>query len=249
MEEDLRIPPPGHLQGLPGQPQQRHVHKCGRCPPEKKQMPQFANTMFGRQVVGHKEKEVESLERCIEAPIKITGLKVPRGAPPGTHMKTVQKVGHQQPGRLPGPVHFKLAYAPNDSFLYSGEHLYTVLTITLSEAMYGFTKVWTRIGGEGKITLKRTHARDGEVLRIVKKGMFNPNSAQVYGDIVVRIQVQIPAAGAPAVKKERENKKANLVRESEIDIKEDGSVWRHYVEAETAVSATSKQTARSKDEL
>ena len=34
-----------------------------------------------------------------------------------------------------------------------------------------------------------------QVLRILKKGMFNPNSAQIYGDTVVRIKVQIPAAG------------------------------------------------------
>jgi len=234
--------------GCRANPNSDTCKKCGRCPPEKKQIPQFANTMFGRQVVGHKEKEVESLERCIEEPIKITGLKVPRGASPGTHMKTVQKVGHQAPGRLPGPVHFKLAYAHNDQFLYAGDHLYTVLTISLSEAMYGFTKQWPRIGGDGQITLKRAYARDGEVLRILKKGMFNPNSAQIYGDTVVRIKVQIPAAGTE-VKKEPENKKANLARESDIEIKEDGSVWRHYVEAEAAVSATSKQKDRSKDEL
>lgn len=59
--------------------------------------------------------------------------QVARGAAPGSHMKTVNKVGHQAPGRLPGTVHFKLSYADDDKYYYAGENLYTVLTISLAE--------------------------------------------------------------------------------------------------------------------
>jgi DnaJ-class molecular chaperone len=235
--------------GCRAKPNSDECKQCGRCPPEKKQIPQFANTMFGRQVVGHKEKEVESLERCRTEAIKITGLKVPRGATPGTHMKTMNKVGHQAPGRLPGTVHFKLAYEEDPTYTYAGEHLYTVLTISLSEAIHGFHKRWPRVGSsDSEVVLKRSFASSGEVIRIPKKGMFNPNAAQPYGDIIVRIQVELPPPGTVAeVKKEELLHEANLSREEAIEVRENGEVWRHYSEVDTASLSTAPQ--RSRDEL
>lgn len=237
--------------GCRANPNSEECKKCGRCPPEKKQIPQFANTMFGRQVVGHKEKEVESLERCRKEPTTITGLKVPRGASIGSHMKTVDKVGHQAPGRLPGKVHFKLAYADDERYRYAGEHLYTVLTITLAEAIHGFEKEWPRIGEKSQtIKLKRSHATPGEVLRIAKKGMFNPGAATPYGDILVRIQVELPspAKAAAAVQPGSSDKTARLRRDTQIEVKENGEVWRRYTEADEASLSTAAQSAR-KDEL
>jgi DnaJ-class molecular chaperone len=233
--------------GCRANPNSDQCKQCGRCPPEKKQIPQFANTMFGRQVVGHKEKEVESAERCRIEPVRIDGLKVARGASPGSHMKTVNKVGHQAPGRLPGTVHFKLSYADNDKYRYAGENLYTVLTISLAEAIHGFSKQWPAVGGDRTITLNRPHARSGEVLRISKKGMFNPNAAQPYGDIIVRIEIDIPSAAKADVSKPAGNKTPQLRRDEEIEVREDGSVWRHYAEAENAPLSTAKPKAR--DEL
>jgi len=233
--------------GCRADPNSEACKPCGRCPPEKKQIPQFANTMFGRQVVGHKEKEVESLERCREEPITITGLKVPRGAAPGTHMKTVAKVGHQAPGKFPGSVHFKLAYAADATYRYAGQHLYTVLTISLEEAIHGFEKKWNKVGG-GQVTLKRAYATPGEVLRIAKKGMFNPGADQPYGDVFVRIHVALPSADkAGSIGKPAANTEGRLARDAEIE-ERDGAVWRRYSEAEEASLATAKQGSR-KDEL
>jgi len=234
--------------GCRADPNTEACKPCGRCPPEKKQIPQYGNTMFGRQVIGHKEKEVESLERCREEPITITGLKVPRGAAPGTHMKTVAKVGHQAPGKFPGSVHFKLAYADDATYRYAGQHLYTVLTISLEEAVHGFQKKWHKVGG-GEVVLKRAYASPGEVVRIPKKGMFNPGADQPYGDIFVRIRVALPAADAAgSITKPSADTKARLACEEEIE-ERDGRVWRRYVEAEQATLGTAKQAARRKDEL
>lgn len=241
--------------GCRANPDSETCKQCGRCPPEKKQIPQFANTMFGRQVVGHKEKEVESLERCRKEPITISGLKVARGAAPGSPMKTVAKVGHQAPGRLPGSVHFNLAYADDDTYRYAGEHLYTVLTISLEEAIFGFEKSWPRVGGESQVTLKRKYASPGEVIRIPKKGMFNPGSnGSPYGDVVVRIDVAVPSSSSaitlnpPSTDTLTKNTKPDLSRDDEIEVHEDGGVWRRFVEAEEASLSTEKQPA-IKDEL
>jgi len=234
--------------GCRANPGSDKCQNCGRCPPEKKQIPQYANTMFGRQVVGHKEKMEESMERCSTEPITITGLKVTRGAKPGTHMKTMSKVGHQAPGRLPGTVHFKLAYAADPTYRYAGEHLYSVMSISLSEAVHGFEKEWPRAGGDGKVVLKRPNAVNGQVLRIPKKGMFNPGAAEPFGDIYVRIHVKMPKAGSTEeIKKGSTDKTANLVRDTEIEVKDNGQVWRRYSEVENAILATDKKVVR--DEL
>ena len=37
--------------GCRAEPTAEHCKDCGRCPPEKRQEPKYANTMFGRQVL------------------------------------------------------------------------------------------------------------------------------------------------------------------------------------------------------
>jgi DnaJ-class molecular chaperone len=238
--------------GCRADPTTERCLKCGRCPPEKKQIPQFANTPFGRQVTGHKDKLVESLERCRHEPYPISGLKVTRGARPGTHMKTLAKAGHQAPGKLPGTVHFKLKYADDDTYVYAGEHLYTVLTITLSEALYGFTKTWRHVSGKRNVTLKLNRAAPGDVVRISKKGMFNPGASEPYGDIIVRIEVELPKTGGQSsvtVSSAAADTTPRLARDTQIEVRDNGDVWRHYVEAERAISSDVLLKKVSKDEL
>lgn len=241
--------------GCRANPDSAKCKECGRCPPEKLQIPQYSNTMFGKQVTGHKEKFVESMERCKEVPVKINNLKVPRGASPGILMKTVNQVGHQAPGRLPGKVHFTLAYAPDDTYQYAGDHLYTVLTITLSEALFGFEKSWPRVGGDSQVKLKRPSATNGEVIRIAKKGMFNPSSAEPYGDIFVRIHVELPQnpGSSVTISKEANDPKARLRPEDEIEVREDrgNSVWRSFSDEvdEATLSTAQKPRGEPKTEL
>merc|ERR1740130_308129 len=56
--------------------------ECGRCPPEKVQVPKYGMTPFGRQVVGVSEKERESREKCREIAVKVD-IKIPKGAKQG----------------------------------------------------------------------------------------------------------------------------------------------------------------------
>jgi len=238
--------------GCRANPSAEKCKDCGRCPPEKKQIPQFANTMFGRQVVGHKDKLVESLERCRKEPFSVSGLKVTRGAQPGTHMKTMRAAGHQAPGKLPGTVNFKLKYDDDDTYVYAGEHLYTVLTITLDEALYGFSKEWVHVSGKGKVTLQLPKASPGLVVRIPKKGMFNPGASEPYGDVLVRINIELPATNGQQsieVAKQESSTEARLHRDAQIMVKDNGQVWRRYEESERALSSKELARSVSKDEL
>jgi len=90
--------------------------ECGRCPPEKVQVPKYGMTPFGRQVVGVGEKEQESRERCREAPVTLE-FKVSRGAKEGSTLKSFKDVGHQTPGKIPGAVVLKVQRgSPDDVY-------------------------------------------------------------------------------------------------------------------------------------
>ena len=56
-------------------------------------------------VIGIKEEEVESRERCSKKAVPIPGLKIPRGAKDGASLKRVTGIGHQAPGRFPRGEH------------------------------------------------------------------------------------------------------------------------------------------------
>merc|ERR1712166_922165 len=73
----------------------------------------------------------------------------------------------------------------------ANDNLYTVLTITLQEAIYGFTKTWTHLDGRSTISISRKSAQPGDVLKVSKKGMFNPKASTPYGDLFIRLQVEL----------------------------------------------------------
>merc|ERR1711937_216954 len=103
---------------------------------------------MGRQVVGTKDREVESKERCRHETMLVQGIRVKRGAQPGDSLGHVDDLGHQTPGKLPGRVKLRLAVAENDKFLMSSDNLFSVLRITLAESLFGFTKQFEGLDGK-----------------------------------------------------------------------------------------------------
>eukprot|EP00656_Telonema_subtile_P013596 TRINITY_DN16907_c0_g1_i1.p1 TRINITY_DN16907_c0_g1~~TRINITY_DN16907_c0_g1_i1.p1 ORF type:complete len:415 (-),score=124.44 TRINITY_DN16907_c0_g1_i1:218-1462(-) len=227
--------------GCRSDPTKPECKDCGRCPPEKRQEPKYANTMFGRQVVGMKDREVESKERCRHETLAVQGIRVKRGAQPGDELGHVDDLGHQTPGKLPGRVMLKLGVAEHDKFLMSSDNLFTVMSISLAEALYGFNKQFDGLDGQ-RIVLARSSAKDGQVLKITKKGMFNPRSRQPYGDLYVRIAVEMPkvapggSLSLSAADKSRESE-ADLSRETQVELKDGAEIWKRWPGAEEAVEA------------
>merc|ERR1711865_222053 len=238
--------------GCRAEPTADHCKACGRCPPEKRQEPKYANTIFGRQVVGTKDREVESKERCRHETMMVQGIRIKRGAQPGDELGHVDDLGHQTPGRLPGRVKLKLSVSDHDHYLMANDNLYTVLTISLQEALYGFKKTWTHLDGRTTITVARKSAQPGDVLRVVKKGMFNPKSSTPYGDMFIRVHVELPkvAAGAAlsvAVGPSNDSE-ANLSRDSEVELRDGAVIYRRWLEAEES-KPVSSDGKHAKDEL
>merc|ERR1711865_666787 len=238
--------------GCRAEPTAEHCKDCGRCPPEKRQEPKYANTMFGRQVVGTKDREVESKERCRHENMLVQGIRIKRGAQPGDELGHVDDLGHQTPGRLPGRVKLKLSVADHEQYLMANDNLYTVLTITLQEAIYGFTKTWTHLDGRSTISISRKSAQPGDVLKVSKKGMFNPKASTPYGDLFIRLHVELPkvAAGAAlsvAVGPSNDSE-ANLSRDSEVELRDGAVIYRRWLEAEES-KPVSSDGKHGKDEL
>jgi DnaJ-class molecular chaperone len=234
--------------GCRADPNVPECQECGRCPPEKVQVPKYGMTPFGRQVVGVGEKEQESRERCREVPVKIE-MKVPKGAKEGSQLKRVNDVGHQTPGKIPGAVVLKVQRgSPNDTYTIAENDLHTVLHMSLEQALFGFAFSWTHLGDETVTISSSKVTSPDEVIRLSKKGLAGSGSR---GDLYVRLAVDMPKVEkgstsvtlqAPASK---EKIKPQLFKEDEVELK-DGGAWRRWHVRENAKSVKDK---KAKEEL
>lgn len=232
--------------GCRADPDKPQCADCGRCPPEKVQVPKYANTPFGRQVVGIKEKEQESRERCREVSVPMT-FRVPKGAKTDTTLKSVADIGHQTPGKMPGRVVFKVQRgSPSDTYRIAEADLYTVLRVSLEEAIFGFSVSWKHLGNEMVTVARERVTKPDEVVRLSNKGLVSQGSAR--GDLFVRIAVDLPVV--PGSSKELKllrappgDKPARLEIEEQVKV-EEGSAWRHWTDREVAVPAQDSKGAR-----
>lgn len=102
-----------------------------------------------------------------------------------------------------------------------------------------------------KIVIARKSAQDGMVLKVPKKGMFNPKSRQPYGDLYVRIAVQLPNASSGSLTISAGNQseeEASLSRETEVELKDGAQIWRRWIDAEEA-KETKSDGSLPRDEL
>jgi len=234
--------------GCRANPESEECKDCGRCPPEKVQVPQYANTPFGKQVVGMKDKEQESRERCRQVPGVVKDLRIPKGAKDGATLKYVSDIGDQTPGKLPGKVVLKVQRgSPTDTYTISESDLYTVLHISMEQAIFGFEMTFSHLGTES-ITISRGRVEGfDEVLRVKKRGL--PAGGQ-RGDLYIRLAIDLPKVGSATsltLNKPTNNKvEPKMEKEVPIELRE-GSAWKQWLSREAAINVKSKKGG--KDEL
>jgi len=104
--------------------------------------------------------------------------------------------GDQEPGIPAGDVIFVLRAAPHDSFERSGNDLITNVTITLSEALLGFSRILiTHLDGRGiKVSSPRKTTNPGSCIIIRGKGMPIHKHPDQKGDLYIRFEVEMPNA-------------------------------------------------------
>jgi len=229
--------------GCAADPEAPHCKGCGRCPPEKVQVPKYANTPFGRQVVGMSDREQESRERCREIPVPLK-LRIPQGVVEGKVLQKIAEMGHQTPGKLPGHVEFKVKRgAPGDQHTVGENDLHTVMTVSLEQAVFGFIATWIHLDGS-EVSLDRSGGcSPDEVVRFKKKGIGKD------GSLYVRISVKMPNPESSASELRLQRQQATEIRNPTLEPERevylhDGKVWRRWIERETASSGKRKQGKR-----
>jgi curved DNA-binding protein len=155
----------------------------------------FGSVGGGRSVRSHDiETQVEiSLEEAYHGTTRLLSkdgrrlqVKIPRGARTGTKVRIA---GEGSTGR--GDLYIKVVVASDPRFERDGDDLYQDITIDLYTAV---------LGGEiqvptmtGKVTLKvNPGTQPGQLIRLRGRGMPNLRKKDTFGDLYVRIQVDIP---------------------------------------------------------
>lgn len=232
--------------GCRADPERAGCRECGRCPPEKIQVPKYGMTPFGKQVVGMREKEQESRERCREVGVTISDLRIPKGAKQDTVLKHVADIGHQTPGKLPGKVVFKVQRgSPIDTYAIAESDLHTVLRISLEQAIFGFTHTWPHLGDE-KVTVSFDQvATTDQVVRFKKKGLVGDGGQR--GDLYVRLAIDLPALGGGqntlTLTAPTSVMTPTIEREDPVEL-HDGAAWRMWRGRDSAVSTKAKKSGR-----
>jgi len=225
---------------------------CGRCPPEKVQVPKYGMTPFGKQVVGMSQKEQESRERCREVGVEVP-MKIAKGAKQGATLKVLSSMGHQTPGKFPGKVVFKVQRgSKDDNYRIAESDLHTVLHLSLEQALFGFSISWQHLGEE-TVTIKRDRlAHPDEVLKLKGKGLVE--SGNKRGDLYVRLSVDLPEvpkgekALSLSASGKTEGQEAKLVIEDEVFL-EEGKAWRVWQGRSAAKSYKTDKASKGKSEL
>jgi len=118
---------------------------------------------------------------------------VEKGMPDGYHIVFEQE-SDEAPDTTPGDVIFRIKTLPHKKFTRDGNNLHTKLTISLLEALVGFTKFITHLDGH-KVEVTQTEVtKPGEVITIQGEGMPQHNFPSQTGDLFVELAIKMPTS-------------------------------------------------------
>ncbi|OZJ04624.1 hypothetical protein BZG36_02062 [Bifiguratus adelaidae] len=120
-------------------------------------------------------------------------LVVEKGMSDGHHV-IFERESDEHPDYVPGDIIFTLTTLPHERFVREGNNLYTKETITLIEALTGFTKTIPQLDNS-TITLYRDRGevtQPGFVQRIPGAGMPHHQYSSDKGDLFVEYSVVLP---------------------------------------------------------
>merc|ERR1712238_326617 len=97
-----------------------------------------------------------------------------------------EDVADEKPGYKPGDLNFVVVEKDHPEYHREGDHLYKTMSISLVDALTGFSLTLKQLEGE-------------EVLRIPGKGMPR-RSGRDFGDLFITFEVDFPEALNPSQK-------------------------------------------------
>jgi len=158
---------------------------CNACPGGVKLVQKQMGNMIVQQQVN-----VPSKEKCKEEQVTLETL-LERGMADGSEVKHV-RMSEQKPGEIPGDVIITLKTKPHPTFKREGNNLRTTKTITLKQALLGFSSTITHMD-QRTVEFKRTSTTEpGHVHKIKGEGMPLHDDPSEKGDLFVVLKIKMP---------------------------------------------------------
>merc|ERR1711861_4307 len=136
--------------------------------------------------------QVPSKEKCKMEQTKLDVL-IEKGMSDGSEIK-FERMSEQKPGQIPGDVIVKLKQKPDARFKRRGNDLHTEMTITLKDALLGFTRTLHHLDGHEVIIENKGITAPRQVFKIAEEGMPVHNFPSQAGDLHVMVQIQMPTS-------------------------------------------------------
>jgi len=170
----------------PGKKHKPKCETCGRCPDEVK----MVQRQMGPGMIVQQEERVASKEKC---KTEDTALKttIERGMADGSQIK-FPRMSEQTPGQVPGDVIMTLKQKGHKTFKRDGKDLHMNLSITLKEALLGFSKTISHLDGHDVEIASKKITKPEQVKRLKGEGMPIHGVPSEFGDLLVKITVKMP---------------------------------------------------------
>lgn len=128
--------------------------------------------------------------RMFNGPTEIQ-VALEAGMPDGAMLK-FPKMSDEHPDAEPGDLYVVVRQEPHDRFKRNGQDLYVDVTLTLSEALLGFTKELEHLDGH-KVKLARSTVVQPDSVETVK-GEGMPGGRSGGGSLYVKYKVVLPTS-------------------------------------------------------
>jgi len=158
---------------------------CGKCPNEIR----VQNVQMG-PFVTQQQQEVPSKEKCKQQQTPVVA-NIERGMQDGERL-TFERMADQRPGMLPGSVILKLKMAEHPKFRRRGNDLHMDMSITLREALLGWTQIVRHIDGHTVEVKSHKVTRDLQVITVKGEGMPIRDDPSTFGDLHIKVRVVFP---------------------------------------------------------
>ena len=118
-------------------------------------------------------------------------VRIPKGATDGQRLRLPSKGGKGFHGGRNGDLYLNIVVHPHPLFRVNGHDLYVDLPLAPWEAVLGATVEVPTLGGPVHLKVP-PNARAGQQLRLAKRGLPRPHSAE--GDLYAIVRVVVPPA-------------------------------------------------------
>jgi DnaJ-related protein SCJ1 len=113
------------------------------------------------------------------------------GMPDG-HDIVFEQESDEIPDITPGDVVFKIFTIPHKRFVRTGNDLHMKMSISLLEALVGFSKSVTHLDGHEVPVTVDSVTKPGQIIKIANEGMPHHNYSSQRGDLYIEFSINMP---------------------------------------------------------